>query len=114
MFTDQYPMTDHRFILPRFHHFATEDCVARRFQRVVIIDLGKDVDDSLVVHLRRLEYRRDDCFTRKHNIVGERLLEGSLRGTDGLRAGKECARGVFQCSGMFCAREDGVRCCRWV
>ena len=79
-------MTDHRFILPRFHYFATEDCVARRFQRVVTIDLGEDVHNSLVVHLRRLENCIDDRFIRKHNVVGERLLEGSLRGTDWIRA----------------------------
>ena len=107
-------MTDHRFILLRFHHVATEDCVACHFQRVVMIDLDKDVHDSLVVHLRRLEYRADDCFTCKHNVVGERLLGGSLRATAGLRAGIKCTRGFVQCSSMFCARGDGVRCCCWV
>ena len=106
-------MTDHRFILLRFHHVATEDCVACHFQRVVMIDLDKDVHDSLVVHLRRLEYRTDDCFTRKHNVVGERLLEGSLRGADGLRAGVECTGGFVRCPGMFGSCEDAVRC-YWV
>ena len=104
-------MTDHRFILLCFHYFATEDCVAHRFQRVVMIDLGEDVHDSLVVHFRRLEDCIDYRFIRKHNVVGERLLEGSLRGTDGLRAEMQCTRGFVRCSGMFCAREDGVRHC---
>ena len=95
-------MTDHRFILLCFHHFATEDCVAHRFQRVVMIDLGEDVHDSLVIHFRRLQDCIDDRFIRKHNVVGERLLEGSLRGTDGLRAEMQCTRRFFRCSGMFC------------
>src|SRR5258706_13926939 len=106
-------MTDHKFILLCFHHFATEDCIACSFQRVVTIDLGKNVHDSLVVHLRRLEYCMDDCFICKHNVVGERLLEGTLRGTDGLRAGIECICGFVRCSGVCCVRKDAVRCC-WV
>ena len=106
-------MTDNRFILRRFYHFATEGRAARSFQRVVIIDLGKDVNDSLVVHLRRLEDRMDDRFIRKHNVVGERRLEGSLRRTDGLRARIECGRRFVRCFGMPCVREDAVRCC-WV
>src|SRR5258706_1610791 len=112
-FTDQYPMMDHKFILLCFHHFATEDCVSCSFQRVVIIDLGKDVHNSFVVHLRRLEYHMDDCFIHKHNVVGERPLEGTLRGTDGLGAGIECSHGFVQCPSMCCVREDVVRCC-WV
>ena len=55
-----------------------------------MIDLSKDAHDNLVIHLRRLEDCIDDRFIRKHNVVGERLLEGSLRGADGLRAGVEC------------------------
>ena len=55
----------------------------------------------------------DNRFIRKHDVVGERLLEGSLRGTDRLRAGIECTRGLVRCSSIFCAREDAIRCC-WV
>ncbi len=100
-------MTDHKFIFLCFHHFATEDCVARSFQRVVIIDLGKDVHDSFVVHLRRLEYRMDDCFIRKHNVVGERLLEGTLRRTDGVRADSEWIQLDRPVLGTFSASKDG-------
>ena len=51
----------------------------------------------------------DDRFIRKHNVVGERLLEGSLGGANGLRAGLECSGGFVRCSGMFCSRGDGAR-----
>ena len=49
----------------------------------------------------------DDRFIRKHNVVGERLLEGTLRGTDGLRAGLECSRGFVWCPGMFVQAKMG-------
>jgi len=64
-------MTHHKFILRRFLPLATAEHAVRSFQRFVIIDLGKDVHDSFVIHLRRLEYRMDDLFIRKHNVVGE-------------------------------------------
>ena len=85
-FTDKHLMADHRLIFHPFCHLATEDCIARSFQRLPMIDLSKDAHDRLVVPLRRLEDCIDDRFLRKHNVVGERLLEGSLRGTDRLRA----------------------------
>ena len=64
-------MTDHRLILCRFFSLATEDHAAHSFQRFVTMDLGKDVRDSLVVHLLRLEDCIDDRFVRKYHIVGE-------------------------------------------
>ena len=112
-FTDKHSMADHRLIFHHFCHLATEDCVARSFQRLLMIDLSKHVHDSLVVHLRRLEYCIDDRFIRKRKVVGERLLEGSLRGADGLRAGVECTGGFVRCPGMFGSCEDAVRC-YWV
>src|SRR5258706_1703803 len=85
----KHSMADHRLILHPFFHLATEDCVARSFQRLLMIDLIKDTHDSLVVHLRWLEDCMDDRSVRKHNIVDERLLEATLRRTNGLRAGTE-------------------------
>ncbi|SRR5258706_7242802 len=74
-FTDQHSMADHRLILHPFCYLATEDCVVRSFQRLLMIDLSKDARYCLVVHLLRLEDCMDDRFIRKHNVVGERLLE---------------------------------------
>ena len=64
-------MTDHWLILRRFLSLATEDHVERSFQRFVKMDPGKDVHDSSVVHLLRLEDCIDNRFIRKYNVVGE-------------------------------------------
>jgi hypothetical protein len=72
-----------------------------------MIDLSKDVHDSLVVHLRRLEDCMDDRFIRKDNVVGERLLEGTLRGTDGLRAGSECSIESVGVAAFACEQRCG-------
>ena len=50
-FTKMQLVADHRLILLRFCQFATEDCVACRFQRFVLIDLGKDDDDDDVIYI---------------------------------------------------------------
>ncbi|SRR5258706_3742952 len=109
-FPDKHLMADHRLILHPFCHLATEDCVARSFQRLLTIDLSKDAQDCLVVHLRRLEDCMDDRFIRKHNVVGERLLEGTLRRTDGLRADSEWIQWIRPVLGTFGASKDGFRC----
>ncbi|SRR5258706_735043 len=106
-FTDKHSMADHRLILHPFCYLATEDCVVRSFQRLLMIDLSKDAHDCLVVHLRRLEDCMDDRFIRKHNGVGERLLEGTLRRTDGLGADSEWIQWIRPVSGMF-EMESGV------
>ena len=106
-FTDKHSMADHRLIFHPFCHLATEDCVARSFQKILLIDFSKDAHDGLVVHLRRLEDCIDDRFIRKHNIVGERLLEGTLRRTDGLRADSEWIQWIHSVLGTFGASKDG-------
>ena len=72
-----------------------------------MIDLSKNAHDSLVVHLRRLEDCMDDRFIRKHNVVAERLLEGSLRGTDRLRADSKWIQWIYSVLGTFGASNDG-------
>ena len=74
-----------------------------------MIDLRKDAHDGFVVHLQRLEDCMDDFFIRKHNIVGERLLEGTLRRSNGLRAESEWIKWICPVSGTFGASKDGVR-----
>ena len=106
-------MAYHRLIFHPFFHLATEDCVARSLQRLLMIDLSKDAHDCFVVHLRRLEDCMDDRFIRKHNVVGERLLEGTLRRTNGLGAESEWIqwiRSVLGMLGMLGASKEGVRC----
>ncbi len=70
-FTDQHSMTDHRLILHPFCYLATEDCVTRGFQRLLMIDLSKDAHDCLIIHLGWLKDCMDNRFIRKHNVVGE-------------------------------------------
>ena len=83
-------MADHWFILHPFCQLATEDGVPRSFQMFLMIDLGKDVHDDLVVYLGGLKNRMHDCFVGEDDVVGERLLEGTLGRTNRLRAGCEC------------------------
>ena len=112
-FTKKHSATDQRLILLSFRRCTAENCVARRFQRLHTIDLSKDAHDSLVVHFRRLEDHMDDPLVGEDNIIDERRLEGTLRATDGLRAGWECISWICLVSGAFCAsRRD--RECGWV
>ena len=64
-FTNKHSMADHRLIGHPFFHLATEDCVARSFQRLLMIDLSNNSHDCFVVNLRRLEDCMDDRFIRK-------------------------------------------------
>ena len=75
-----------------------------------MIDFSKEAHDCFVVHLQRLEDFMEDCFIRKHNVVGEPLLEGTLRRTNGLRADTEWIQRVCPVSGTCGASNDGVRC----
>ena len=78
-----------------------------------MIDPSKDVHDRLVVHPRRLEDRINDPLVREDNIVGERRMEGPLRGTDGLRSMEECISRICSVFSAFCASRDSVRGC-WI
>ena len=106
-------MTDHSFILVLFRPFATEDCGPRSLQLLVLIDLGKDVRDILVFHLRRLEDRLDDRLVGEDHVVGERLLEGTLRRIGRLRGNTECRPKSVRCSSLLRFRKDTWRC-GWV
>ena len=79
----------------------------------VMIDLGNDVCDDLVVYLGGPKNRMDDCFVSEDDVVGERRLESTLGRTDGLRASSECIHVFFGCCSAFRARKAGVGCC-WV
>ena len=83
-------IADHWFILHPFRQLAAEDGVPRNFQMFVMIDLGNDVRDDLVVYLGGPENRMDDCFVSEDDAVGERRLESTLGRTHGLRASSEC------------------------
>ena len=74
--TGNNKMTDHGFVLLCLRTFATEDCTLCSFQILVLIGLGKYVHAILVIHLRWLKNRLDNCFVGEDNIVDERCMPG--------------------------------------
>ena len=102
--TDKPSMADHGLIRHPFFHLTAEDCVARSFQWLLTIDLSKDAHDCFVVHLRWLEDCIDDRFIGKHNVVGERLLEATLRRSNRPRAESKQSQWICQLVGTFGAR----------
>jgi len=75
--------------------FVTKDWVTRDFRGLGITDFIRDVHDSLVVHLRRLENLIKDRFIDEGTVASERCQEKTLCRSERLQVGGKCFHNLF-------------------